>query len=220
MVTRLVAEIAGQYYELISLDLQLEVLRHNIDLMKSSLHVVELQQQAARVTSLAVKRFEAQLLRFQARELDIAQQIVETENELNFLAGRFPQPVERESAGFMQTAPMAIRVGVPAQLLENRPDVRQAELELRAAALDVNAARARFYPALSLEGGVGLQSYDITRLFSPGSMLYGLFAHITAPLLNRSAITAGYFGANARQKQAVLEYERSILDAFIEVRTP
>lgn len=96
--------------------------------------------------------------------------------------------------------------------------MRRAELELRAAALDVDAARARFYPALRLEAGVGFHSFDITRLLAtPDSIFYSIFAGMMAPLLNRNGITAEYFSANSRQMQAVLRYERAILAAYLDV---
>lgn len=219
MVTRLVAEIASRYYELMALDRQLEIVRNNVQLQESALEMVRLQQQAARVTMLAVRRFEAQLLGFQSRQYEIGQRIVETENQINLLLGRFPVRVERSSDTFLTVQP-AVHAGLPAQLLENRPDVRRAELELRAAQLDVSAARARFYPSLHLDGRLGYQSFDVRHLVdTPDSILYSIFAGLTAPLLNRNAITAEYFSANSRQVQAVLRYERAILSAFLDVNT-
>lgn len=218
MVTRLVAETARLYYELLSLDRQLAVLDDSIELQRSALEVVRLQQQAARVTMLAVARFEAQLRNFESRRSDILQRRVETESQLNFLAGRFPQPVERSPTRFFEASPLAIQVGRPAMLLENRPDVRQAELELSAASLDVDVARARFYPTLSIEAGVGYESYDLRRLVAtPESVLYNLFANVMAPLLNRAGITADYYSANSREVQAVIRYERTILQASMDV---
>lgn len=220
VVTRLVAEIATKYYELLALDRRLAIVRGSIALQQSALEAVRLQQQAARVTMLAVRRFEAQLQGFQSKQFELEQRIAETENELNFLCGRFSQRVPRSTADFLSIEPPAVRTGVPGQLLENHPDVRRAELELRAAALDVDVARARFYPSLRLEAGIGYQSFDITRLLNtPDSIFYSLFAGVMAPLLNRSGITAEYFSANSRQMQAVLRYERSILSAYLDVNT-
>ncbi len=219
-VTRLVAEIAGRYYELVALDRQLAIVRDNIELQQQALEMVRLQQQAAHVTMLAVRRFEAQLQGFQSREFEIRQRIVEAENQINFLAGRFPQHVERTTQSVLEIDPPAVHLGLPAQLLENRPDVRRAELELRAAQLDVSAARARFYPALRLDAGLGVQSFDARTLLSaPDSMLFNVFAGVMAPLLNRRGITAEYESANARQMQAVLGYERAILSAYVDVNT-
>jgi NodT family efflux transporter outer membrane factor (OMF) lipoprotein len=219
MVTRLVAEIATRYYELMALDRQLEIVRNNVRLQQGALEMVRLQQQAARVTMLAVRRFEAQLQGFQSRQFDISQRIVEAENQINLLLGRFPSRIERSSEGFLDLQPV-VHAGMPAQLLQNRPDVRRAELELRAAELDVSAARARFYPSLHLDGRLGYQSCDVRHLLdTPDSILYGILAGVAAPLLNRNAITADYFSSNSRQMQAVLKYERAILSAYLDVNT-
>lgn len=220
VVTRLVSEIATKYYELIALDRRKQLLRDTIQLQQAALNVVRLQMQAARVTALAVHRFEAQLQWSEKQVFDVEQRIVETENEINFLCGRFSQHIDRTDQDLFSIEPTAVHTGTPAQLLENRPDVRRAELELRAAALDVSAARARFYPALRLEGGLGVQSFDITKLVTtPDSILYNIFAGVMAPLLNRNGITADYFSANSRQMQAVLQYERAILVAYLDVNS-
>lgn len=220
MVTRLVAEIATRYYELLALDRQRTILSDTIVLAEQGLEMMRLEQTAGRVTMLAVARFEAQLREFEARRFDVTQEIAATENDVNFLVGRFPQHVDRTDADFLALTPLLVRAGLPTELLENRPDVRQAELALRASELDVSAARAAFYPSLRLDIGGGLASFDITQLVtSPGSIFYSLLAGITGPLLNRSGITADYFAANADQMAAVLGYERTILSAFREVST-
>src|SRR6185312_4630662 len=97
-------------------------------------------------------------------------------------------------------------------------DVRQAELEITAAGLDVQAARKAFYPALGIEAVVGYQSFDLTKLVNtPDSLLFTVLSGAAAPLLNRKGITADYYSANSREKQAVLHYERAVLNAFVEV---
>ncbi len=219
MITRLVAEVANHYYELLALDRQLAIIEGNIQLQQSALEMMRLQQQAARVTMLAVTRFEAQLRGFQSTQFEITQRIVAAENQLNFLLGRFPQHIERSTDDFLAITPPAIHEGVPTRLLENRPDVRQAELQLTASQLSVSAARARFYPSLRLDVGVGVQSFDITQLFGASSLIYSVLGGLTAPLLNRSGITADYFAANSQQMEAVLRYEQTILQAFVDVST-
>lgn len=217
-VTRLVAEIADSYYELLALDSQLAVLRENVAIQQDALEVVRLQKEAAKVTELAVQRFEAEVLKNQSLRFSIQQRIVETENRINFLVGRYPQQVRRSAAGFIDLAPSVVRTGVPAQLLENRPDVRRAELELAAAELDVEVAKARFYPSLALDAGLGYEAYRLGSLTeTPESTFYGLMAGLVAPVLNRKAIEAAYSTASAVQMQAVLGYERTILGAFGEV---
>jgi multidrug efflux system outer membrane protein len=218
MVTQLVAEIASAYYELMALDNRLEVLQRNIAIQQNALEIVELEKQAARVTQLAVQRFEAEVLKNQSRQYELEQQRIEVENRINFLVGRFPQRVARNSARFKAPLTGFARSGVPAQLLDNRPDVRQAELELAAAQLDVRSAKTMFYPALRIDAGVGYESFNIKHLVAtPESLLYNLAGSLTAPLLNRRAIKAQYQTANARQLQAVFNYERTLLSAFTEV---
>jgi multidrug efflux system outer membrane protein len=218
VVTQIVAEIARSYYELIAFDNEIEVLNRNIEVQSNALEVVKLEKQAARVTELAVQRFEAEVLKNRSRLYDIQQERTQAENRINFLVGRFPQPVARNAEEFKQPLPAAARTGIPSQLLGNRPDVRQAELELEAAKLDVNVAKAGFYPSLSIDAGVGYRAFNAEHLVAtPESLIYNLGANLTAPLLNRAAITAQYRSANAKQLQAVLNYEKTVLQAFTDV---
>jgi len=218
MVTHLVAEIADAYYELMALDNQLEILRSNIAIQQDALGIVKLEKQAAKVTELAVRRFEAEVLKNRSVQYDIQQRIVETENRINFLIGRYPQPVKRNAQTFIGLTPDTIQAGLPSQLLSYRPDIRQAELELAAAKLDVRSAKANFYPALRLTAGVGLNAFDASYLMeTPQSLLYNVAGDLVAPLINRNAIKAAYANASARQIQAVYDYERTVLNAYVEV---
>jgi multidrug efflux system outer membrane protein len=144
MMTNLVSEIANSYYELLALDTQLNIVSQNIEIQNNALKIVKLQKEATRVTELAVRRFEAQVLNTQNRQYAIRQRIVEIENRINFLLGRYPQPVLRNSQNFENMVPSVIQAGIPSQLLQNRPDIRQAEQDLEAAKLDVQVARANF----------------------------------------------------------------------------
>ncbi|WP_151088009.1 TolC family protein [Hymenobacter baengnokdamensis] len=218
MVTNLIAEIATSYYELLALDNQLLILQQNIEIQRNALQVVRQEKESARVTELAVKRFEAQIQNTTARQFTIQQRITETENRINFLVGRFPQPVVRNDQSFNDLVPKTIQAGVPAQLLSNRPDIRQAEQNLVAAKLDVQIARANFYPSLGIDAGVGFEAFKPGLLFTtPGSLLYSLAGDLSAPLINRNGIKALYASANALQLQAVYNYERTVLNAYIEV---
>ncbi len=219
-VTTLVSEIAATYYELVALDAQLEVVKQNIAIQRDALGVVRLQKDAARVTELAVKRFEAEVLKNQSRQYAITQRIIETEQRLNFMVGRYPQHVDRASTSAESPVPPVVHVGLPAQLLENRPDVKQAELELAAAGLDVEVAKASFYPTIEISAGVGYRAFDLLRLLTtPASLFANLAGDLMAPLFNRKGLTAQYFSANAKQKQAVSNYERAILKGYTESAT-
>jgi outer membrane protein TolC len=110
-----------------------------------------------------------------------------------------------------------IFAGIPSQKLSNRPDIRKAELELEATKLDVQVAKANFYPSFSLKAGLGFQAYNPLYLIKPQSILYNLGGDLVAPLINKNAIKAIYFNANAHQIQAAYNFEQSILNAHIEV---
>lgn len=218
MVTNLISEIANSYYELLALDNQLAIVQQNIQIQSDALEIVRLQKQSARVTELAVRRFEAQVLNTRSLQYGIQQNITEMENYINFLVGRYPQPIPRNSQNFINLVPDSIQAGIPSQLLENRTDVRQAELNLAAAKLDVKVAKARFYPSLGISAGIGFQAFNPTYLLrTPESMAYGLAGDLAGPLINRNAIKAAYYSANAMQIQAVYNYERTLLNAYIEV---
>ncbi|MDB5234769.1 MAG: transporter [Hymenobacter sp.] len=217
MVTNLISEIANSYYELLALDNQLAIVKQNIGIQSNALELVRLQKESARTTELAVKRFEAQVQHTRSLQFKLQQSITEAENKLNYLAGRYPQPVARNDASFNDLQPTVITAGMPTQLLSNRPDIRQAEQQLAAAKLDVQVARANFYPSLRLTSGVGLAAFNPALLVAPESMLYSLGGDLAAPLFNRNGIKATYYTANALQTQAVYRYEKTVLNAYIEV---
>jgi NodT family efflux transporter outer membrane factor (OMF) lipoprotein len=217
LVTNLIAEIANSYYELMALDNQLEIIRKNIEIQTDALKIVKQQKDAAKLTQLAVNRFEAQLLNTTNRQYDIRQRIVETENRLGLLTGSFPTGIPRSSRAINDIGLDSSDVGIPSQLLINRPDIRQAELELAAAKLDVKAARANFYPSMRIVGGVGFQAFNLAYLINPESVLFNLAGDVIAPLVNRNAIKVQYNNASARQVQAVYDYERTILNAYLDV---
>lgn len=220
VITNLIAEIANAYYELLALDNQLDIVQQNIKLQQNALDVVRIQKQAAAANELAVKKFEAEVLGSQSLEYDLNQQIKAKENELNYLLGRYPQPIERDKTGLLNLMPSQVTAGIPSQLLSNRPDIKQAELELSAAKLDVKIAKAEFYPQFNISAGLGLQAFNPRYLVKfPESLLFSLAGDVAGPLINKSAIKAEYSSANARQIQAVYNYERTILNAYVEVST-
>ncbi|MCA1918522.1 MAG: TolC family protein [Flavobacterium piscis] len=219
VITNLIAEVADSYYELLALDTQLDIVKQTIKLQTNALEIVKIQKQAARATELGVKKFEAEVLTSQSLEFGILQQIKETENKINFLLGRYPQEIKRTNTNnFLSLLPAAVSSGIPSQLLANRPDVKQAELELVASKLDVKVARAEFYPSLDISAAFGVQAFKPSYLFTfPESILYSLAGDLAAPLINRNAIKAEFASANARQLQALYNYDRTVLNAYLEV---
>ena len=218
LVTNLVSEIANNYYELLALDNQLAIIQQNLVILNNALSITKQEKEAAKVTELAVQRFEAEVYKTQNLQYDIRQRIVERENRINFLMGRFPQRVARDTQGFNQLVPTKIYAGIPAQLLENRPDIKQAEYALEAAKLDVTVAKANFYPSLNLSASLGLMAYSPLYLaYAPQSIVASLLGDLVGPVINKNSIIATYKSASARQIQAVYNYERTVLNAHIEV---
>lgn len=217
-ITGLISEISNSYYELLALDNELEIIRETIKLQQDALDIVTIQKQAAAANQLAVQQFEAQLLNSKSLEIEILQKIIESENKINFLLGRFPQSINRDKEIFTQPIPMQAKIGIPSDLLKNRPDIRQAEFDLMASKANVKAARAAFYPSLNITGGIGFQAFNTAYLFtSPQSVAYSLVGNLAAPLINRSAIEAEFRSAKANQIEAMYNYQKSIINGYVEV---
>ncbi len=217
IVTNLIAEISSQYYELVALDNMMTIVQQNIELQKNALKMVKLEKEAAKVSELAVNRFNAQLLHTQNLQYEIQQQIVETENKINFLMGRFNQHVTRTSVSLNDIPIEMVQSGIPTQLLLNRPDIRQTEYALSASKLDVQVARANFYPSFKLTAGSGFTAFNPSYVFRPASLLYSIAGDAISPLINKNGIKAAYKNANEQQVISAYEYEQTILRAFIEV---
>jgi multidrug efflux system outer membrane protein len=216
-VTQLVADIASDYYELMALDNQLEIIVQYTQNLEEAQQVVKWQQVAGRTTSLPVRRFDAEVLKNQSRKYKIQQQIIITENHLNTLLGRLPQPIERPSKKFQEIEIKEFTSEIPATLLDNRPDVKQASLQLDAAKLNVKAVKAQFYPSLNIDAALGYRSFNSKHFTSPSALAYSVAGSLTAPLLNRNSIKADYFSANNKQLQSVYNYEKTFITAFSEV---
>lgn len=218
VLSNLIEEVANNYYELLALDNQLDIIQQYIKLQQKALEISKIQKEAAAATELAVKKFEAELAKSKATEYTIRQEITEKENEINALCGRFPQPIVRTEEDFMSMIPQTVNMGIPSQLLANRPDIKQAELELKAAKLDVEAARKEFYPSLEISATLGLEAFKPSYLVKlPESMATSLAGELVGPLINKSAIKANFQTADARQIQALYEYDKTILKAYLDV---
>lgn len=216
--TNIVAEVSETYYALTALDNELDIIRHSVNLQDSAFQMVQIQKEAGVANELAVRQMEVQLLNTKSLERQVAQEIFETEARLNLLLGRVAQPIQRDRSLYDSAIALNIRAGIPSDLLLNRPDIRQAEYELRAARADVSSARAAFLPALNVSGTLGYQAYKTSLLFmNPESIAYGLVGSLFAPILNRSEIKSQFEYAKAAQLEALYNYQRSILTGYTEV---
>ncbi|WP_162054248.1 TolC family protein [Pontibacter pamirensis] len=220
LTTTLVAEVARLYYELLGLDNELEAIVNNIELQETALEIIKIQKIGGRATELAVQQFHAQLLRTQSLGFEKRQRIVEVENQLNLLLGRYPQPIARGESILRQHLPVIVDAGVPSDLLLRRPDIQQAELELIAAKADLEAARAAFLPSFTITPYAGAHTRNLPSIFNtPESLVLGLLGGITAPIFQNRVIRSEFNRNVALNKEAFYSYQKSILTGYQEVVT-
>jgi NodT family efflux transporter outer membrane factor (OMF) lipoprotein len=219
LISRLVTEIALNYYELMALDTSLKILDENIGIQQAAFIKMQTLKQYAKANQLGVNRFEAQLNKTKSQRSETLQAIVEKENHLKFLTGVYDRaPIVRHSDQLMTMPVHELQTGVPVQLLENRPDIRQAEAAIKAAKLDLKSVKAELYPSLTITAGTGYSGFSPALLFkSPGSLFYNAVGGISVPLLNRKAIVARIQKADNYQTQTVLTYEQTLLKAYTDV---
>lgn len=217
IVTALVADVTRLYYDLLANDAEQEIIRENIALQERAVGLVGVQKQAGRVTELAVQQFRAQLLNTRSLEGQVRQRIAETENAINVLLGRYPQPIERGPSIRDQQLPASVAAGIPAQLVRRRPDIRQAERELEAANVDVAVARAEFLPSLNLTPYLGLNAFRPSVLLNPASVAVGVLGSLAAPVFNRRLLKGNLAGTEAQSREAYFAYQRVIVTGVGEV---
>ena len=218
--SQLVADVAENYYLLLALDYKLSVMQQYISLQKDAVRIAQIQKEADADTQLAVEKFDAELAKAQADEYLLRQSIVETENNLNLLLGRFPQTIQRTKVDFLQLPMPTTAHSLSTQLLLQRPDVIQAEHQLKAAKWDVETARKEFLPSFNISAAIGLNAFNPKYLFKlPESLVFNALGGLTAPLINKKAIQANFAQADALQIEALYNYDKTLLTAFIETST-
>lgn len=216
LVSQIVAEVADNYYDLLALDRELEIIEQTIILQKKALDIVLVQKQAGTANALVVQQFEAQFLASKSLEFEIRQEIVRFENRINTLLGRFPQTVFRNLFSFSKTI-KTVAEGIPTQLLQNRPDIRQADYELQATQADVLAARTAFFPSLTLRANTNFHSFNPEKWLSLPSLAYHAVGGLSAPLLNQSELKSRFRGAKADEAEAFYYYQKTVINAYTEV---
>jgi NodT family efflux transporter outer membrane factor (OMF) lipoprotein len=219
IVTDLIAEIASKYFELLALDNTINILTENIALQQDALDIVLIQKQTGKANELAVELMRAQLLNSKTILTEVKQQHITCESHLNYLCGGYPSNIKRDTSAFLSNNMMyKIGAGIPSALLSNRPDIKQAEMELVSSNANVNAAKAAFYPSLNINAMIGLQSFNAMLLLeAPASLAYQTMGGLVAPLLNRRRLKAELMLANAEKQEAYINYEKTVVNSFTEV---
>ncbi|MDQ0106249.1 efflux transporter, outer membrane factor (OMF) lipoprotein, NodT family [Chitinophaga terrae (ex Kim and Jung 2007)] len=212
--TALVAEIANNYYLLLSLDEKLKITQQTVVNREATVEVMKALKIADVVTGAAVVQSEASRYAAEVTIPDLKQSIRETENQLCILLGVPSGPIARDSLND-QLPIMLLKTGVPMQLLANRPDIQEAEYNLRYYFQLANVARAQFYPSLNISASGGYSAY---RSFTgPGSFVSNLVAGLTQPIFNQGINKARLKIAREQQQQAALGFQSAVLTAGQEV---
>ena len=214
--TQLVATIATAYYTLLMLDKQLDINENTLKNWEKTVETLEALKRAGRTDDAAVLQAKANRMTLEASVLSVRKSIRATENSLSALLAMAPQHINRGTLDG-QEFPEELAVGVPVQLLSNRPDVKQAEQDLAQAFYATNAARSAFYPAITLSGAAGWTNNGGGVILNPGSWLLSAVGALTQPLFNKGANIANLKVAKARQEEATLLFRQSVLDAGKEV---
>ena len=214
--TQIVASIANAYYNLLALDEQKRILDKTLINREQSLETTKALKEAGSVTEVAVNQTEAQLFNVKSLLVDVENGIKLNENVMSVLLGTNPQSINRTNIASQQVN-AKLSVGVPAQLLENRPDIKAAEFGLMNAFENVNVANASFYPSLSITATGGVQGIDIDKLFSAQSLFATVIGNLTQPLLQQRKLRTQKEVALANQENALINYKSKILNASKEV---
>lgn len=214
--TQLIATIANSYYSLLMLDAQLDISERTAAIWGENVRAMKALKEAGDATELAVAQSEASKLSVDASIASLRQQIDQMENTLTALLGIAPQKIDRTTIG-EQRFPTELAAGVPLQLLQRRPDVRQSEAALAQAFYATNAARAAFYPSITLSGSAGWTNAAGAAITNPGQWLFTAVGSLVQPLFNRGKNIANLRIAKAQQEEALLSFRQSLLDAGTDV---
>lgn len=214
--TKFVSTIANSYYTLLMLDCQLAISKQTKESWEETERTLESLKQAGKSNDAAVLQAKASRLALEASIVSLLKSIHETENSLSTLIANTPQTIKRGSLQG-QRFPDSLSLGLPVGLLANRPDVRQAEMNLAQAFYATNTARSAFYPSITLSGSAGWTNNAMGVVTNPGSWLLKATGSLVHPLFNKGANIANLRQAKARQEEALLSFQQSLLDAGKEV---
>lgn len=214
--SQLIATVANAYYSLLMLDEQVRVSEENVTLWAEQIRSMEAMLKVGRVNENAVTQSRAQLYGLEASLADMKRQRQEAENALCSILGSVYTEIERGTLD-EQTLPQDFSVGIPLELLSNRPDVYQAEMALASAYYSTNQARSAFYPKLTLSGSAGWTNSVGQAILNPGGLIVSALAQLAQPIFNKGQLTSNLRVAKAEEEIAKLSYKQALLDAGEEV---
>ena len=216
VLTTLISDVAQAYFDLLELDREAQIDRQTLDSRRASLELVRRRFDEGLTNELDVRRAEGEVASAAARVPDVERRIAQTENRLSILLGRNPGAIPRGAVLEAQTIPPELPAGLPSALLERRPDVRQAEQRLVAANARIGQAKAEFFPRISLTGSFGVESVALSDLFTGPARVWQAGPAMTVPIFNAGRIAANLRATEARERQALIQYQQTIQQAFRE----
>ncbi len=217
VITSVISGVAADYFQLRELDLALEISQRTLASRQESLRLTRVLEVHGSDSLLDLREAE-ELVDTAAEQIpDLERQIQQEENAISILLGENPGPIARGLKLTQEPLPAVVPAGLPSELLERRPDIREAEANLMAANADIGAAKADFFPNISLTGTAGYESYALNRLFTRPSLLWDTEASLTQPVFEAGALRSGLRLVQAQEKQMVLTYKLTIIDAFQQV---
>ena len=214
--TQLIATIADSYYTLALLDEQMSINNRTLENWRATVRTLEALKKVGKANEAGVLQAKANVMQLESSQLAICKSVSETENALSAILAMPSQPIERSSLD-EASFPDTISIGVPLQLLSNRPDVRQAEMELAQAFYVTHVARSAFYPNITLSGTLGWTNNGGGAITNPGQWLFNAIGSLTQPLFNRGTNIANLKIAQTKQEEAKLLFQQSLLNAGKEV---
>ena len=214
--TGLISTVADSYYTLLMLDEQLKINAQTQESWSKTIHVLDVLKRGGKSNEAAVLQARANLIALKNTAVSLQQSISETENALSSILAQPSQSIARGVLNNQQFVD-SLSVGIPIQLLSNRPDVRQAEFELAQAFYATNVARAAFYPSITLSGTLGWTNNGGGVVANPGNWLMNAIGSLVQPLFNRGTNIANLKIAKARQEEAKLLFQQSLFNAGQEV---
>jgi multidrug efflux system outer membrane protein len=217
VLTSVVSSVASAYFTLRELDLALDLSKKTLAARQHSLQLTAVLAQNGSASALDVRQSE-QLVYTAAETIpDLERQITQEENTLSILLGDNPGPIPRGRSLTEQPNPPTIPVGLPSELLERRPDIREAEATLVAANAEIGVAKAAYFPNISLTGTAGYESFALNNLFTHSQRMWNGAGSLTQPIFAAGAIRSGVRLAEAQEQEMLLTYEQTIMNAFHEV---
>ncbi len=217
VLTTLVSDVAQGYFDLLEQDREADIARRTLASRQASLDLVSQRFDAGLTSELDVRRAEEQVATAAAVVPEVERRAAQTENRLSVLLGRNPGPIPRGPALDAQRMPPAVPAGLPSELLQRRPDLQQAEQRLIAANARIGVAKAEYFPRISLTGMFGVESVALSDLFTGPARVWQVGPAMTLPLFTAGRIASSVRASEARERQALIQYQQAVQQAFREV---